>query len=48
MQETITWLHLSDLHANPTRTGWDARRVTETLCDDLKRLQDEEDFLPDR
>ncbi len=40
-EQTITWLHLSDLHACPPRSGWDARRITSTLCDDLVRLREE-------
>ena len=33
----VSWVHLSDLHANNPHTGWDARRVLATLVDDLKR-----------
>ncbi len=47
MQHTITWLHLSDLHACPPRSGWDARRITSTLCEDLVRLREEQDLRPD-
>ncbi len=43
----LTWLHLSDLHACNPRTGWDAARVTETLVEDLKRLQQDHDLRPD-
>jgi Leucine-rich repeat (LRR) protein/predicted MPP superfamily phosphohydrolase len=39
MSQTLTWLHLSDLHACKPRTGWDAKRVTETLCADLRKMQ---------
>ncbi len=38
---TVTWLHLSDLHACIPRFGWDAERVTSTLVADLRRLQAE-------
>ena len=44
---TITWLHLSDLHACRPRTGWDAARVQETLIADLEHLQHEHDLAPD-
>lgn len=47
MPHTLTWLHLSDLHACKPRTGWDARRVTETLCTDLKRMQQHYGLHPD-
>jgi hypothetical protein len=38
MNDTLTWLHLSDLHACPQRTGWDADRVLRSLARDLKEL----------
>jgi predicted MPP superfamily phosphohydrolase len=44
---TITWLHLSDLHASPTRTGWDANRVIKSLVDDLKQLHRDYKLRPD-
>ena len=44
---TITWLHLSDLHACNPRHGWDARRVTDTLVDDLRGLQRDRGLRPD-
>ncbi|WP_089718941.1 leucine-rich repeat domain-containing protein, partial [Candidatus Entotheonella palauensis] len=47
MPETLTWLHLSDLHACKPRTGWDAKRVTDTLCADLKRMQARHGLRPD-
>jgi hypothetical protein len=47
MSDTITWLHLSDLHACTARTGWDANQVTKTLCDDLKRVQQKHGLRPD-
>jgi 3',5'-cyclic AMP phosphodiesterase CpdA len=47
MPETLTWLHLSDLHACKPRMGWDARRVTDTLCTDLKRMQNQHGLRPD-
>ena len=47
MAESITWLHLSDLHANSPRSGWDSRQVTRSLVDDLRRLQSDEGLRPD-
>ena len=43
----MTWLHLSDLHVCNPRHGWDADRVTETLVEDLQRLQRDEGLRPD-
>ncbi|BAY99249.1 Rab family protein [Tolypothrix tenuis PCC 7101] len=47
MAQTLTWLHLSDLHACKPRTGWDAKRVTDTLCKDLKKMQKQHGLRPD-
>ena len=47
MPQTLTWLHLSDLHACKPRTGWDAQRVTDTLRADLKHMQDRHGLRPD-
>ncbi|BCL33999.1 NACHT domain-containing protein [Nostoc sp. MS1] len=47
MAQTLTWLHLSDLHACKPKTGWDARRVTDTLCKDLKKMQERYELRPD-
>ncbi|MBD2500355.1 leucine-rich repeat domain-containing protein [Anabaena azotica] len=47
MAQTLTWLHLSDLHACKPKTGWDARRVTDTLCKDLKKMQEKYGLRPD-
>jgi len=47
MPETLTWLHLSDLHACKPRTGWDARRVTNTLRTDLKHMLNQHGLRPD-
>lgn len=44
---TLTWLHLSDLHACRPRSGWDAGRVTETLVQDLAGLQHDHGLRPD-
>ena len=47
MPRTVTWLHLSDLHACKPQSGWDAARVIETLGVDLRYLRDEYDLHPD-
>ncbi len=44
---TLTWLHLSDLHACRPRSGWDAGRIVETLVKDLVELQRDHDLRPD-
>ncbi len=44
---TLTWLHLSDLHACKPKSGWDAGRVLDTLVADLDRLQREQGLRPD-
>ncbi len=47
MAQTLTWLHLSDLHACKPKIGWDAKRVTDTLCKDLKKMQEKYGLRPD-
>ncbi|MGL5832528.1 MAG: leucine-rich repeat domain-containing protein [Waterburya sp.] len=47
MVQTLTWLHLSDLHACKPRTGWDAKRVTDTLCQDLQKMHEQYGLKPD-
>ena len=47
MSQHLTWLHLSDLHACDPNTGWDAKRVTDTLLADLKRMQKDHGLRPD-
>src|SRR5215210_231139 len=44
---TLTWLHLSDLHACRPRSGWDSGRIAKTLVDDLAGLQREHGLRPD-
>lgn len=46
MSRTITWLHLSDLHAR-SRTDWDSREITKTLVSDLEKMQKEHGLRPD-
>lgn len=46
MNRTLTWLHLSDLHAR-LRNDWDARQVTDSLVRDLKLMQQEYGLRPD-
>ncbi|MCP3998583.1 MAG: hypothetical protein GY722_26465, partial [bacterium] len=47
MTATLTWLHLSDLHACKPKSAWDADRVTETLVEDLSRIQADHGLRPD-
>ncbi len=46
MDDNLTWLHLSDLHASE-RSDWDAGRVLKTLLEDLAILRDEHELRPD-
>jgi tetratricopeptide (TPR) repeat protein len=43
---TITWLHLSDLHAYQAR-HWDADSILNPLLDDLQYLEQKYDLKPD-
>lgn len=47
MAPSITWLHLSDLHACDPRTGWDAGEVLADLEKDLARLREAHELAPD-
>ncbi len=47
MAPSITWLHLSDLHACNPRTGWDASDVLADLEQDLGRLREAHALAPD-
>ncbi len=47
MSDTLTWLHLSDLHACEGRNGWAAGRVTDTLRAALVRMRDDHGLHPD-
>ena len=47
MSKAITFLHLSDRHTNRPGTGWDARRVIDSLVTDLRRLQNSYGLSPD-
>ncbi|MCP5052539.1 MAG: hypothetical protein GY940_35550, partial [bacterium] len=44
---TVTWLHLSDLHACNPKTGWEADRILETLREDVKKLEEQHHLRPD-
>ncbi len=44
---TITWLHLSDLHYCEPETGWDAEEIREKLIDDLKGMEKSHRLSPD-
>ncbi len=46
MSGTLTWLHLSDLHAGMP-PGWDSKRVTDTLRADLRKMRDKHGLHPD-
>lgn len=46
MKNSLTWLHLSDLHAR-TRDDWDSRQITDALVRDLKTMQKEYGLRPD-
>lgn len=46
MTRTITWLHLSDLHAR-MRDDWDAKLITDTLILDLRSMQRDYRLRPD-
>ncbi|MES1262194.1 MAG: metallophosphoesterase, partial [Acidobacteriota bacterium] len=43
----LTWLHLSDLHANSPQYGWDSDQVLRTLTVDLKKLERDYGIQPD-
>lgn len=47
MTKTITWLHISDLHAGSKNFNWDAKDVISGLIDDLKHLYNTENLRPD-
>ena len=47
MPRPIVWLHLSDLHACDPRSGWDAKRVLDTLRNDLVHMAQEQGLRPD-
>ncbi len=38
-ENTITWLHLSDLHFCEPKTGWDATGVLQHLLEDLRTME---------
>ena len=46
MKRTVTWLHLSDLHACK-RDGWRTNRILGALPDDLLDLQKKHRLVPD-
>ena len=46
-KKKISWLHLSDLHAFSKRDEWDSHKITSTLVDDLKSLNQEYGIRPD-
>ena len=44
---TITWLHISDLHTNNPKHGWDYDIVTGHLVKDLKKMHNDYELYPD-
>ncbi len=46
-RQTLTWLHLSDLHRCSARDGGAGEFVLRRLLDDLKMLRDEQGLHPD-
>ena len=44
--QTIVWLHLSDLHLCEPKTGWDAHRVLEPLLKDLNHMEKSHGLSP--
>jgi predicted MPP superfamily phosphohydrolase len=47
MNNTLTWLHLSDLHLCSDRTGWKANKVIDTLKQDLLEMKQQQQLKPD-
>ena len=47
MPRSISWLHLSDLHACKPNTGWDAERVIDKLTEDIQSLEETNNLHPD-
>jgi predicted MPP superfamily phosphohydrolase len=43
----LTWVHLSDLHANSPKYGWDAEEVLGTVTKDLEFLSNRYGIQPD-
>lgn len=46
MPRTLTWLHLSDLHAC-SRDGWESKPVTDSLVADIKHMAEKHSLRPD-
>jgi 3',5'-cyclic AMP phosphodiesterase CpdA len=44
---TVTWLHLSDLHACRPKTGWEAKGILDKLEEDFEKLQGQYGLKPD-
>lgn len=47
MARTVTWIHLSDMHLCPARTGWDSARILDKLTHDLSAVCDRYSLCPD-
>jgi len=46
-KNTLTWLHLSDLHYCKPRTGWDAKDILVHLPTDLREMEKQYGLRPD-
>jgi len=44
--DTVTWLHISDLHYCEPRTGWDSKEIQDKLISDLKYMEKENGIQP--
>jgi len=44
---TITWLHLSDIHYCKEESGWDSEKIFEDLVADLKQMEKDYNLEPD-
>lgn len=43
----VTWLHFSDLHICPPRSGWNSEEIMVKLLEDLHNLEKNFDLVPD-
>jgi 3',5'-cyclic AMP phosphodiesterase CpdA len=45
--QTITWLHISDLHTNNSKHGWEYDKITDKLVNDLEKMRENHRLVPD-
>jgi 3',5'-cyclic AMP phosphodiesterase CpdA len=45
--QTITWLHISDLHTNNPKHGWEYDKITDKLVKDLEKMREDHRLVPD-